>query len=172
MKACIPWIFVCVIGAWGQTPATPSTAAPAPPLPDLPDSTVVATFDDGVTLTMGDFRKIYAILPPQNQQMALRDRRTFLQQWAFMRKLSRMADQQKLDQESPAKEALAYYHMMIMSQAKINDALNSVTIEPGEIVKYYDVNKDKYKQVRVKAIYISFSSAAPAAAGSSGKKPL
>ena len=171
MKTSILCILACVIGASAQTAPTPPTAAPAPALPELPDATVVATFDDGATFTMGDFRKIYAILPPQNQQMALRDRRTFLQQWAFMRKLSLMADRQKLDQESPAKEALAYYHMMIMSQAKINDALNAITVEPGEIVKYYDVNKEKYKQVRVKAIYLSFSSSA-ATPGGAGKKPL
>src|SRR3989442_2986330 len=110
MKAIVLCTLACVIGAWAQTAPAPPSAAPAPALPELPDSTVVATFDDGATFTMGDFRKIYAILPPQNQQMALRDRRTFLQQWAFMRKLSLMADQQKLDQESPTKEALAYYH--------------------------------------------------------------
>ena len=107
---------------------------------------------------MGDFKKIYAILPPQNQQMALRDRKNFLQQWAFMRRLSKMAEDQKLDEQSPTKEALAYYRMMILSQAKVNDEVAATTVEPGEIVKYYDVNKDKYKQVKVKAIYIGFGS--------------
>jgi parvulin-like peptidyl-prolyl isomerase len=172
MKARTLCFFLFVVGVCAQTPPgpPPASAPPAPALPELPDETVIATFDDGTTFTMADFRKIYAILPPQNQQMAMRDRRTFLQQWAFMRKLSLMADKQKLDQESPTKEALAYYHMMIMSQAKINDALNAITIEPGEVVKYYDVNKEKYKQVRVKAIYVAFSSAAAASDG--GKKAL
>jgi parvulin-like peptidyl-prolyl isomerase len=171
MKTCVLCILATVIGAWAQAvPAPPAISAPAPGLPELPDETVVATFDDGTPFTMGEFRRIYAILPPQNQQMALRDRRTFLQQWAFMRKLSLMADQQKLEQESPTKEALAYYHMMIMSQAKINETVNSVSVEPAEIVKYYDVNKEKYKQVRVKAIYIAFSSSG--APGETGKKAL
>jgi len=170
MKASIFGIFACVIGLCAQN-ALPPPAAPAPVLPELPDATVIATFDDGVALTMGDFRRIYAVLPPQNQQMALRERRAFLQQWAFMRKLSQMADKQKLDQESPTKEALAYYHLMIMSQAKLNDAANGITVEPADISKYYDSNQGKYKQVRVKAIYISFSSAA-SSAGGTGKKPL
>ena len=30
-------------------------------------------------------------------------------------------------------------------------------VEPADIVKYYDSNKQKYTQVRVKAIYIAFS---------------
>jgi peptidyl-prolyl cis-trans isomerase C len=170
MKALFACFLIGVIGAWAQVPPVPSAAPLAPGLPELPDETVIATFDDGATFTMGEFRKIYNILPPQNQQMALRDRRTFLHQWAFMRKLARMAEQQKLDQESPSKEALAYYRMMIMSQAKINEALNSMNVEPGDVVKYYDVNKEKYKQARVKAIYVAFSSGA--AAGAAGKKSL
>src|SRR6185436_18458677 len=173
MKTLIFCIFSCLTAVWGQSPVPlPPAAAPAPTLPDLPESTVIATFDDGVQVTMGEFRKIFAILPPQNQQMALRDRSGFLKQWAFMRKLSQMAGQQKLDQESPTKEALDYYHMMIMSQAKINDAVNSVTAEPGEIIKFYDVNEEKYKQVRVQTIYVSFTGnrAGPPATG--GKKPL
>jgi peptidyl-prolyl cis-trans isomerase C len=165
----ITFLFACTGGVWAQAP-TPPPAAATPVLPNLPDETVVATFEDGSQFTMGDFKRIYAVLPPENQQMALRDRKTFLQQWAFMRKLSQMAEKQKLDQQSPTKEALDYYRMMIMSQAKITDALNSATVEPGEIVKYYDVNKEKYRQVRLKAIYIGFSSTPGATA--KGKKLL
>lgn len=153
MKFLVAFAFLCISSAWAQT------AAPAPPppaLPQLPDDTVIAVFEDGGKLTMGDFRKIYAILPPQNQQMALRDRKAFLQQWAFMRKLSKLAEEQKIDEQSPTKDALEYYRMMILSQAKVNDVVATTTVEPGEIVKYYDVNKDKYKQVKVEAIYIGF----------------
>jgi parvulin-like peptidyl-prolyl isomerase len=138
--------------------AQSASAPPQPALPQLPDSTVIAVFDDGTQMTMGDFKNIYAVLPAQNQQMALRDRKTFLQQWAFMRKLAMMAEKAKLDEQSPTKDALNYYRMMIMSQAKVNDVVNSTTVEPGEIVKDYDLNKEKYKQVRVKAIYIGFGS--------------
>ena len=171
MKALSLLVFFC-LAALAQTVPLPPAAPPNMAMPEMPDSTVVATFDDGATFTMGEFRKIYAILPPQNQQMAMRDRRTFLQQWAFMRKLALMADQEKLDQQSPSKEALAYYRMMILSQAKITDALNSATVEPAEVVKYYDVNKEKYKQVRVKAIYLSFSANAAPASAAGSKKAL
>jgi peptidyl-prolyl cis-trans isomerase C len=128
-------------------------------------------FDDGTKFTMGDFKKIYGALPPENQQMALRDRENFLKQWGLMRKLSHMAEQQKLDQQSPTKETIDYYRMMILSQVKLNDALISATVDPAEIVKYYDINKDKYKLVKVKAIYISFSDD-PADQKTKGKKPL
>lgn len=147
-------LFACLIAAWAQSPAPP---AAAPSMPELPDQTVIATFDDGVKLTMGDFRRLVAALPPQNQQAALRDRATFLKQWAFMRKLAKLAEGHKLDQESPTKESLEYYRLQILSTAELNHANNLIVVEPDEMVKHYDVNKEKYKTVRVKAIYIAFS---------------
>lgn len=170
MKASFLWIPVLAIAAWAQS-AAPGAPAVPPGLPNLPDETVIATFEDGEKLTMGEFRRIFAILPPDNQQMALRDRRAFLHQFALMRKLTQMAAAQKLNEQSPTKETLAYYNMMVLSQAKINDVVNNSNVEPGEIVKYYDINKDKYKLVRVKTIYISFNNN-PAATGVSGRKVL
>ena len=84
-------------------------------MPDLPDDTVVAIFGDGTKFTMGDFRKIYAALPPANQQMALRNREQWLHQWELLRKLTKMAEEAKLDQESPYKETLAYGRMNVLA---------------------------------------------------------
>jgi parvulin-like peptidyl-prolyl isomerase len=156
MKFLIGFAFLYLASVWAQKAPAPPVAA----LPQLPDETVIAVFQDGTQFTMGEFKKIYAILPPQNQQMALRDRKTFLHQWALMRRLSQMAEQKKLDEQSPTREALHYSRMMVLWQAMVNDVVASTTVEPGEIVKYYDVNKEKYKQVRVKAIYVGFSSSA------------
>ena len=93
MKSLCLFVFLSLGAAWAQSAPAPST--PLPPMPDLPDETVVATFEDGVRFTMADFKRIYAILPPANQQMALRDRREFLRQWAVMRSVSKMADDLK-----------------------------------------------------------------------------
>jgi peptidyl-prolyl cis-trans isomerase C len=103
--------------------------------------------------------------------MALRDRREFLHQWALFRKLAKQAEEQKLDEQSPYKEAAEYARMQVLIQARINEALNSAAVEPAEILRNYDSHKEKYKQVRVKAIYITFGD--PAGAQSSKlKKPL
>ena len=126
------------------------------PLPNLPDETVVATFDDGVKMTLGEFKRLYAVLPPENQQQAMHDRPAFLKQWALMRKLAKMAETEQLDKLSPSKEALEYYRLVILSQAKMNAALTQITVLPSEVSAYYEANKDRYKQVRVKAIYIGF----------------
>ena len=153
MKAIFLSLLACLC-ALAQTPAAPAAAST---IPDLPDETVIATFADGAKLTMGEFKKIYAVLPPDNQQLILRDRKTFLESWAFMRRLAQLAEKDKLNEESPTREALDYYRMLIMSQAKIQDVMNRATVEPGEIVKFYDLNKNRYKLVNVKAIYVAFS---------------
>lgn len=136
---------VCLLPAWAQTP-----------LPKLSEETVIATFEDGATMTMGEFKRIYAVLPPENQKQAMQNRAAFLQQWALMRKLAKMAQEEKLDQLSPSKEALEYYRLAILSQAKMDQAAMQTVVLPSQVSNFYEDNKDRYKQVRVKAIYIAF----------------
>jgi hypothetical protein len=170
MKVICLLAFATFSAMWAQT--APPAAAPQRTLPDLPDDTVVAIFGDGTKFTMGNFRKIYEALPPANQQMALRDRELWLHQWELLRKLTKMAEDAKLDQESPYKESLAYGRMYVLSQAQISNAINQVVVEPADIVKFYDSNQPKYTQVKVKAIYIAFNDDAAASSATKGKKPL
>lgn len=164
----LPALFVCLCGAI----AAQTAAAPAPPLPNVPDDTVVAIFDDGAKLTMGELKAFYGVLPPNSQQGIARDRKGFLEQWALLRKLTSVAEQKKLDQASPNKQALEYNRMLILSQAAVNDELASFTPEPGAIDKYYEANKERYKLVKVKAIYITFSKEQVSKLGSNGKPLL
>src|SRR5260370_3359789 len=138
-KAFSLFVFISLGEAWSQ-PARP--AAPGPPMPNLPDEAVVARFDDGTEFTMGDFKKYYQVLPPSNQQLALRDRAEFLHQWALFRKLAKQAEERKLADESPYKEALEYAKMQLLMQAMLNDVLNSPPVLPADILNYYDTNKE------------------------------
>ena len=159
MKFLALFALICLRGASAQ----------APPLPDLPDTAVVAEFEDGTRFTMGEFRKIFAVLSPAQQQIALQDRKQFLQQWALYRKLTKMAEAAKLQDRSPYKDAIEQFRMQILAEAKIADAINQVVVEPGEIVKAYESGKNKYAQVKIKALYIAFSDDAEP---SGEKKPL
>jgi peptidyl-prolyl cis-trans isomerase C len=170
MKVFCLLAFASFSAIWAQSPPASATVPPA--MPDLPEETVVAIFGDGTKFTMGDFKKIFASLPPANQQMALRNREQWLHQWELLRKLTKLAEEAKLDQQSPYKEALDYGRMNVLATAQINAAMNRVVVEPGDIVKYYDSNKQKYTQVRVKAIYIAFNDDAASGSATKGKKPL
>jgi peptidyl-prolyl cis-trans isomerase C len=135
-------LFVCLAPLWAQS------------LPDLPNETVVATFEDGVKMTMGDFKRIYVGLPPDLQRAASQNRQAFLQQWALMRKLAKLAEQEKLDQLSPTKEALEYSRLSILSQTKLDEAGVHTAVLPSQVTDWYQNHRDRYQQVRVKAIYI------------------
>ncbi len=145
--------FLCLGAAWAQTS---QPTAPPPKLPDLPDDQVVAILDDGAKLTFGEFKRIYAALPAENQRVALQDRKAFLEQWAFLRKLAKMAVDDGLDQESPVKEQLEYNRNIILMNAKLSSALREQQVDSAEIVNYYNQHKEDYKQVHLRAIYLSF----------------
>jgi parvulin-like peptidyl-prolyl isomerase len=146
MKPAFLALFLCALGLHAQPPA----------LPDIPDETVVATFDDGVTMSFGEFKQILRVLPQASQMEVLNDRAEFLHQWALMRKLARAAEAEKLDQLSPSKEALEYHRLMVLSQAKLNMQLTLTVVLPSEVEKFYEDNQSRYRQVQVKAIYIGF----------------
>jgi peptidyl-prolyl cis-trans isomerase C len=149
MKGLAFFVFSCGLAA--------AQGAPPPDLPDLPEDTVIAVFDDGAKLTMREFKNIYSVLPPNAQQGAMRDRKAFLEQWGLFRKLADVAEKKKLDQASPNREALEYNRLFLLSQAAVNDQVTNIIPEPAAIDKYYESNKERYKQVKVKAIYITFS---------------
>ena len=166
MKALCILLFASLAG-WSQTPA-PSAS---PEWPDLPDSAVAAVFGDGFSMTMGDLKNIFHALPKDAQDNLQKDPGTFLHQWGLLRLLTQLARKQKLDEQSPTRESLEFYNMSILSQAEMQDALRGVSVAPAEGQKYYDANKDKFKEVRLKAIYISFSEGgtASSSASTSGK---
>lgn len=171
-------IFLITAAVWAQSSAPPPAAQAGsqnPPVAHFdvgqhmaaansPD-TVVATFDNGKKLTLGELNAFLAAMPPNMAQAASRDRKGFVQQFAMMEHLSEMAEKAKLDQQSPTKEALAFNRLYLLMNAQLHEQLTSIQVPPAEAQKFYDANKDRFKQVKVKAIYIPFSdsSAAPAA---------
>lgn len=150
MKSLLILLLACFAGV-AQTPP------PAPQFPNVPDDTVICTFDDGVSLTAGEFKQIVAVLPPESQPAAVKDPQTFLKQWALMRKLTHLAETEKLDQQSPTREKAEYYRMMTLSEAEMLSADRHVDISEADAKAYYDAHRDNYKDVRVKAIYLAFS---------------
>jgi peptidyl-prolyl cis-trans isomerase C len=146
-----------------QPPQAQAAAAPIPP------DTVVATLE-GRKFTYGDFERFLRSLPPQAQQAFQRDRKSLLQQIALMMRLSSEAEKAQLDQKGPYKEQLEIARMNILAQANINEKFSTFRVGAEDQQKYYEANKDRYGQVKVKVLYVAFSNApAPASAP---KKPL
>jgi parvulin-like peptidyl-prolyl isomerase len=164
MKVLIAALLCSCLGAFAQY--APPKVTP-PPLPDIPDETVIAVFDDGTPFTMQDYKLTKGGLPQANQQMADLDRKAFVEWWASFRKLAQLAEKQKLDQQTPTKERLAFDRTMLMADAMMNAQLTATTVAEEDVAKFYEANRDRFKRVRVKAIYIAFGQNPP-----EGKKAL
>ncbi len=154
-------VFLWAGAVWAQAPAGASLEL----LPQLPDDAQLAVFDDGAVLTAGQLRGYMTVLDPSRQALAAKSPETLIQEIAFMRKLAGMAEQEKLDQQSPAREQLAFNRLLFLTQIKAGDAMNQVHVDPKEVLNYYNANKNKYKQVKVNALYIAFGEASKAGGG-------
>jgi peptidyl-prolyl cis-trans isomerase C len=156
MKAPLFFVLLSFSAAWAQFPTLPTPGPQSATATQSPD-TVIATFGNGERLTIGELKSFIEAMPPQMQQNAMRDRKAFVQQFALMHRLAEMAEAAKLDQRSPTKESLAFNRMYLMMNAQLHEAMNGINIAPAEAQALYDKNKERFNQVKVKAIYVSFS---------------
>jgi peptidyl-prolyl cis-trans isomerase C len=159
--------------ATAQAPAQ-APAAPAAPTsrPAGPDD-VVATVE-GDKLTPRRIAQIRASLPPQFQQVASKmDNRAFVKSYGELFALSKLAEQEKLNERGPYKDQFAFLRMNFLAQAYLDYLNTRIEVKQEDAVKYYEEHKGDYQEAHVKAIYIAFSPAgAPAAADPQAKKSL
>jgi len=167
MKIICFFLVSSAFAAWAQTPAPPSNPAPA----QIPPETVVAEVN-GKKLTWGELQNFMGMLPPQMQQNLTRDRKMLVRNYALMMRLSEMAEKNKLDQQSPYKEMLQASRLNMLANAQINDTMNNFDVRIEDQKQFYQANQDRYAQVKLKVLYISFASNPSAQADSPGKKLL
>lgn len=167
MKFTILFAIFSLLRGAAQIAAPGPRNAPA----DLSPDTVLATVE-GKKLTFGEFKTFIGALSPEMQKSALSDRKAFLQQFGLMLRLSGMAEKAKLDERSPYKETIELNRMNLLMNAQVNEAFNNIVVSAEDQQKFYDEHKDRYSQVKVKVIYIPFSSNASSKPDSKGKQPL
>jgi peptidyl-prolyl cis-trans isomerase C len=160
MKKLFPSVlFAFVLHA--QTPAAP----PPEPAPD----TVIATID-GKNLTYGELHSYISTLPQAQAKNAMTNLEQTVRQYAMLTRLSKLGEDQKLDQKQPYIDILRAGRIQVMAQAAISEQYMQTLVLPNEQEEYYKEHKaEKYSKLKVKAIYITFASNA-AAKPESGKK--
>jgi len=167
MKVSLVTAFLLVVGLGAQQPPTPGVTMEAALAPDA----VVATVG-GKPVTYGELEVLLKAMPPQMAQQALSDRRSFVQQYVLLRHLVQIAEAQKLDQQSPYKEGIAYNRMQLLYQAVVGEKFGQIKITPEEVEKSHQANQERYTQARVKVLYISFTNVPPPQTDPAAKKPL
>ena len=138
-----------------------------PPAPEIAPDTVIASID-GRKLTYGEIQTYLDGLSPEQKAQALSDRKQLVQQYALMTKLLEFADKDKLDQQSPYKEALDASRKQILTNAELNYRYIHTLVTADDQKKFFDANKDRYTQVKLQVLYLGFVADA-AAQESKGK---
>lgn len=170
----LPFCFGIALASavFAQAPGTAEPPAPKPsetkpaesqrvsvPVVFITPSTVVATVD-GRKFTAGELDVLASSVPGLKQNMNSNPQQ-FLQQYGLLIALSKMAEEHGLEKVSPFKERIEYAKMQVLYQAELDHKYNQFVVPPEEVKKYYEANKDKYTFVKIKAIYIPFSSSPP-----------
>jgi hypothetical protein len=127
--------------------------------PAVPPETVVAIVN-GQKMTAGEIQKMVTGLPAQVQNAFTNDPKQFMKEYAWYQVQQASALKNGLDTQSPWKELLAFQRMMTLVQAEWNDAYLRVEVTPEQQQKFYENNKEKYREIQAKLIYIPFTDAA------------
>ncbi len=149
-------------------PQPPPAAAAASAPPVAPDSVVLEV--GGKKYTAAELDKLIDSLPAQFRQAAKTQPQAFTTVF-LTKRLVDEAEKAGLDKKSPFKEQLEYNRMQLMAQAYLNDYSNHVNVTSEDQEQYYKANPDKFKQAKVRVIYLTFNPA-PAKPSSDGKKLL
>jgi parvulin-like peptidyl-prolyl isomerase len=167
MKSSFFLLLLAGLGGWAQT--TPPDAAK--PADQISPSAVVVI--EGHKYTAEELQKVLSVLNPQAQQAFAKDRKEFVRRLGVQMHLSHLAEESKLDEQSPVKEQLELNRMSVLANAEISDKHKHILVSEEDRTKYFEAHKDRYTQAKVKLIYVAFSpNAATAAPDAKGKKPL
>jgi peptidyl-prolyl cis-trans isomerase C len=138
-----------------------SAQAPAAPPPEPAPDTVIATVD-GKKLTYGELHSYISTLSQAQAKTAMMNIEQTVKQYAMLMRLSKMGEDQKLDQKQPYIDILRAGRMQVLAQAMITEQYYQALVLPNEQEQYYKEHKDKYSKLKVKAIYLAFASNAAA----------
>lgn len=140
-----------------QPPAALGTpgAMPAAPPTVRPDEVVASVA--GKKYTAAELDKLIAGLP-MKVQSAVRANPKLLTTVFVFRELERMAVAEKLDQQSPNKEELEFARTQSLAGIELNSyRYLQIKVTEEDEQKFYEAHKgDKYRQAKVRVIYLAF----------------
>jgi parvulin-like peptidyl-prolyl isomerase len=129
---------------------------PAPPPAEKGDTVIARFVEDGGTLTLDEYNGLLQLRPGWQG----RPREEVIHKYAILRKFAQLAQEKKLNEQSPFKEQLKaildFDILYNMADFLVQDTANGITVDHSEIEKYYNDHKDIYKQVTVSGLKVAF----------------
>lgn len=125
---------------------------------EVPPETVIATVG-GTPVTAGELADFLDALPPQQMPAFERDRKEFLRQWALMKRLAALAEQEGLDKQKTNLNRLNYVRLQVLMSAMLEKKSNDSAIDDDVLRKIYDQRTQGSASALTKVLYIAFGSA-------------
>ncbi len=137
----------------GLPPGAPGPMAAAPKA--LPPDTVVMEVE-GKKYTKAEVDQLIDSMPVQFQPQ-IRSNPRFITQLFVFREMERMALADKLDQQSPYKEQLAFARMQYLAQMASNNYRTRIKVSEDEEQKYYQAHSgDTFRAAKARVIRLAF----------------
>jgi hypothetical protein len=130
-------------------------ALPAPPVVAGEDP--VAVVIEGKEWKRSELEAMVRSMGPNITRNYLADKRTFLQTFALMAKLVKMAEAEGMDKQDPHSWRLFYNRMVYLAQARADGQMTRQPVLPEDQKKYYEANKSNYSSAKVKVIFVNFN---------------
>jgi parvulin-like peptidyl-prolyl isomerase len=127
---------------------------------DVKPDTVLATIN-ARPLTAEEYLGVFKAIPPNIRNNAVIQPKEFLAQYALMDRLANDARAAGVHQGQPYKGRLEYNRGEILMQAYVDQKLNSISAMPDEQKKAYESQRERFRWVRVKLLYVSYSVSPP-----------
>ncbi|MGD0577722.1 MAG: peptidylprolyl isomerase [Bryobacteraceae bacterium] len=137
-----------------QPPAAPAVSAPKPAV-NIPPETIVATIE-GKAWTRAEFDALLRNLPPDSQRNFKANKEGWLDQFALMNRLAKLAKEDGVDQREPFRQQLEYSILQFLAQSYIDVRAASPTLTDEEIGKWFEAHKNEYKRARVLGIQVAW----------------
>lgn len=160
MRSVVPVLFLSMSSVFAQAPTVANARAAIAP------DTVVATIA-GKPYTAADVERIVQSFPKNQRANFVRAPKQFLEEWAQMQAIVEAGEQRKIAERSPYKEQLEelerqqqLFRKQILSQGELNERANAIPVTTDQMKARYDRDLAKYRQARVKLIYIPYSATA------------
>jgi hypothetical protein len=132
--------------------------------PSVPPETVVAKAG-GKSITAGEVRSLLDSGDPNIVNLARQSPESFLSSVMVMRYLAAEGEKQHIGDQSPWKEQLQILRDRVIFSAVINQMRETSTVPDQAITDFYEHNKSRYDQARIKVIAIGFCPTVPITGG-------
>jgi len=144
-----------VLISWMAGAALFAQAQPAAPVVAGDDP--VAVVIEGRAWKKSELEAMVRSMGPNITANYLGDKRAFLQTFALMAKLVKMAEAEGMDKQEPHSWRLFYNRMVYLAQARADGQIMQKPVMPEDQKKYYDEHKSDYSSAKVKVIFINFN---------------